>query len=171
MKKTGTYQEKIFYIQRQKRNHNETVGRVHLWYNQIPTPPKWGPTNCRIIIFQKFSHRNESSEPHIRLLSLGVWHQEKDPPEHLALKGRGTWLQELHRTGGNRDSTLGRCIQTFMHTKTQGKSSDFIGVWARPTCWFAGSPGESGVAVALSEDIKAEGEHILIWRLTSCLGP
>ena len=50
--------------------------------NQILSPPvlEWGLlTNWKIIILQKFSHRTESSEPHIRLLSLGIWHQEKEP--------------------------------------------------------------------------------------------
>ena len=39
------------------------------------------PTDC------SFSHRSESSEPHVRLPSPGVlliW--EDEPPEHLALK-------------------------------------------------------------------------------------
>ena len=55
-------------------------------YNHIPYPPGGLPTNWKIIITQRFSHRSESSEPQARLLSLGVWHQEEEPLEHLALK-------------------------------------------------------------------------------------
>ena len=35
------------------------------------------------------SHRNESSEPHIRIPSLSVWRQEEELPEHLVLKASG----------------------------------------------------------------------------------
>ena len=41
-------------------------------------------TNWIIIILQRVSCRSESSEPHIRLPSLGVCFQEAEP--HLALK-------------------------------------------------------------------------------------
>ena len=36
----------------------------------------------------------------------GVWHWKEEPLEHLALKASRAGVQELHRTGGNRDSTL-----------------------------------------------------------------
>ena len=39
-----------------------------------------------IIILQRLSHRSESSEPHVRLPSLEVWHWKEEPQEHLALK-------------------------------------------------------------------------------------
>ena len=67
----------------------------------------------KTVISQRFSHRNESSEPHVRLSSLGVWYWEEESPEHLALKASRAWLQELHRTGWNKDSTLGG---GFMYT-------------------------------------------------------
>ena len=37
-------------------------------------------TNWIIIILQRVSCRSESSEPHSRLPSLGVWYQEAEPP-------------------------------------------------------------------------------------------
>ena len=101
-------------------------------------------TNWRIIMSQKFIHRSESSEPHIRLPSLGVWHRVEDPPEHLALKASRAWLQELCRTGGGRDSTLGGHTQGLAHTGSQGRGNDFKGGWATLTCWIGGSPGEAG---------------------------
>ena len=91
-------------------------------YNQIPYNLDGRLTNWRIMILQKFFHRSESSEHHIRLPSLGVQHQEEEPPEHLALKVSGVSLQELHRTGGNRDSTLRGCTQGLSHTETQAKA-------------------------------------------------
>ena len=106
-KKTGTYQKKIFYIQQQRRSHSEMVGGVLLWCNQLPYQPGAQPTNWKIITLQKFSHRSESSESHIRLPSLRVWLREEECPEYLAFKASRAWEQELHRTGGNRDSTLG----------------------------------------------------------------
>ena len=98
------------------------VGGVHSWYNQIPYPPSGWPTNWKIIISQRLSHRHESSEPHIRLPSLGVWHQEEKPPEHLAVKDSGAWLQELYRAWGKINSTLEECTQGSMCTGVQGKS-------------------------------------------------
>lgn len=54
-------------------------------YNQTPTSLGGGhPQNRKIL--QRFPHRNESPEPHVMLLSLGVWPWKEKPPEHLALK-------------------------------------------------------------------------------------
>ena len=61
--------------------------------------------NWRIIIIQRFSHRSETSEPHIRLPSPGVLHREDKPIECLALKTSGAYFGESQRTVGNRDST------------------------------------------------------------------
>ena len=72
------------------------------------------PTNWKIIIPQKFSNRSESSEPHGGLLSQGLWQWEEKTPENLSLKVSGVWLQELHRTGGNRNSTLGGHTQMLL---------------------------------------------------------
>ena len=113
-----------------RRSHSKLVGRALSWYNQIPYLPGGWPTNWKIIISQRFSHRNESSEPNVRLLSLRSWHQEDEPPKHLALKARGAWVQELHRTG-ERDPTLGGNTKLHMHLDP-GQSRDSIGSWARP---------------------------------------
>ena len=83
--------------------------------------PGWRATIWKIIIPQKFSHRSESPEPRISLPSLGAWEQEEETPENLALKASGVWSQEFHRTGENRNSTLGGCTQGLVHTGTQGK--------------------------------------------------
>ena len=109
--------KKIFYFQRQ-RSHNKTAEEEHSWYNQIPYLPGRQPKNWKIITLQRFSHRSESTWPHLRLPSLGVWHW---PPEHLALKANRAWLQELHKSEGNRNSIPADHIQGLMHTGTQGE--------------------------------------------------
>ena len=102
--------------------------------NSIPLSGR--PTNWRIIILQTFSHRSESSEPHIRPPpQTGIQHQEEEPPEHLALKASRARFQELHKIGGNRDLTLEGHTQNLMCAGTKSKSSNLIGAWARPTCW------------------------------------
>ena len=89
IKKDSNLQKKIFYTQRQRRSHYKTVGGVLSQYNQIPYPPGGQPTNWKITISQRVSNRRESSEPHVRLPSVGVWHWQEEPPEHLALKASG----------------------------------------------------------------------------------
>ena len=78
----------------------------------------------------------KSGATHIRFPSLGLWHWEKEPSEHLTLKASGTWSRELHRTGENRDSALRGCTQGLVNTRTlREKNSDCIAAWTRPTCW------------------------------------
>ena len=60
----------IFYIQRQRKH--KMVQRVHLWYNQISYLPGGQPTNWRKIIPQKYLHKSESFELHIRLPAWGL---------------------------------------------------------------------------------------------------
>ena len=140
--------KKVFYIHRQRRSHG-TVGGALLWYNQIPYPPGGQPTNCKIIILQRFSHRSERSETHVRLPSLGgggVWHQEEEPPEHLALKVSGAWvgapqdwgkqteiplLEGVHKLS----CALGPRAKQWLH-KSLGQT--YLGV-------LGGSPCEAGV--------------------------
>ena len=105
------------------------------WDDRILYLPGGQPTNFKIIILQRFSHRSESSEPHIRLLSLLVWYQEEEPPEHLSLKASGAWWQELHKTWVNWRNILRGHTQGSYKLGPRGKSSDFIAAWVRPTCW------------------------------------
>ena len=99
-------------------------------FNQIPYPLGRQLTNWKIIILQGFSHRSKSSEPQVRLLNLGIWHQKQKFPKHLALRPVG--LECRSATGlGETDSTLREHIQGFTCIGTQG--SDSIEAWARPT--------------------------------------
>ena len=58
--------------------------------------------------------RREDSEFHVKLPSLRVL-QKEESPEGPALN--------IHRTEGNRDSTLGGCTASLMCTRTQGRKT------------------------------------------------
>ena len=91
---------------------------------------------------------SESSEPHIKLPHVGIWHWEKEPPEHLALKASGACAQELHGTGENRDPILKRHTQTLMCTGSQGKAKSPWEPGSNLTAVLGGPPGKRGVNVA-----------------------
>ena len=145
------------------------VGGVHSQYNQIPYPPGGWPKNWKIIISQRFSHRSESSELHVRLPSLGVWNQEEESPDHLALKASKAWFQDFHRSGINRNSTLGGCTQGLMCTRNQGKGSDFKGARVRHTCWSWRVSWESKGWLWLTRNKdtggRGTGKYSLAWAL------
>ena len=87
----------------------------------------------KIIISHKFSRRGESSEPHVRLPSLGVCHQEEESSEHSACKARGLDC-ELSGTGETETPLLegahkGSC------TARPGNCGGFRGGWDKATCW------------------------------------
>ena len=66
--------------------------------------------------------QSESCEPHIKLPRVGIWHREKEPSEHPALKASGACVQELHRTGGKGAPFLESLTQAFMFTGSQSKA-------------------------------------------------
>ena len=105
-------------------------------------------TDWKLTGSQRLTYRSESSEPHIKLSHVGIWHREKEPLEHLALKASGACIQELHRTGGNRDPILKRCTQTFMCTESQGKEKSPRESGSKLTAVLRGHPGKTGVNVA-----------------------
>ena len=81
-------------------------------------------------------------------------------PEHLTLKACRAWVQELHRTGGNRDSTL------VGHTQVSCALGprDSIGPWARHTCrpWrvFWGGGGQLWLTVGARTLLVEAPENI-----------
>ena len=98
-----------------------------------------------------------------------VWHQEEKPPKHLALKASRAWLQECHRTGGSRNTTLGGCTQGLVHTWTQGKKQ-WLHRSLGQTCLLVLESllGRQGVAVAHCRDdtgAKGTGEYSLVWAV------
>ena len=80
------------------------------------------PTDWKLTGSQRLTYRNDSSESHIKLPRVSMWHREKELLEHLALKATEDCVQELHGTGGNGDPILKRDTQTFTCTGSQGKS-------------------------------------------------
>ena len=68
-------------------------------YKQPHTSQVGSPTDWKVTGSQRLTYRSESSEPHIKIPCVGIWHWEKEPLEHLALKDSGACAQELHGTG------------------------------------------------------------------------
>ena len=84
----------------------------------MESPTDWK----KVTVSQRLTYRSESSEPHVKSPCLGIWHWEKEPLGHLALKTSGACGKELHRSGGNREPILKRHTQTFTCAETQGKA-------------------------------------------------
>ena len=97
-------------------------------------------------------YRSESSEPHIKPSHVGIWHWEKEPLEHLALKASGAYAQKLHRTGGNGDPILERCTRNFTCTRSQGRARSPQEPRSNLTAVLGGHPGKTGVNVACCEE-------------------
>ena len=124
-------------------------------------------TDWKLTGSQRLTYRSESSEPHIKPSHAGIWHWEKEPLEHLALKASGACVQELHGTGGNGDPILKRCTQTFTCTGSQGKAKSPRESGSNLTAVLGGHPGKTGVNVACCEGrtLKAKLSGIF----SSCL--
>ena len=75
---------KIFYNWRQREAMTRgQVGEAYFWYSQVPHLPGRRLTSWRIIILERFSHRNENFDSHVCLSILRVLHWEDKPPEYL----------------------------------------------------------------------------------------
>ena len=57
------------------------------------------PTDLRVTVSQRLIYRSERSETHIKPSHMGIWHWEKEPLEHLALKAGGAGVQRVHWSG------------------------------------------------------------------------
>lgn len=74
------------------------------------------------------------------------------------MKATSAWAQKFHRTGVNSNSALGGLTQCLVYSKGQGKSSDFVRAWARPTCWsWRVSQGRQGAVGAQRGDTDTGG--------------
>ena len=89
-----------------------------------------------------------SSEPCIKPSRVAIWHWEKEPLEHLALKASGACAQEIHGTGVNRDPILKRRTWTFTCTGSQGRVRSPWESGSNMTAVLGGPPGKAGVNVA-----------------------
>ena len=109
-------------LQKKKRRTHQEVGGAISQIEQCHTAWVGSPTDWKLTGSQRLTYRSQSSEPHIKLPPVGIWHWEKEPPEHLALKASGVCAQELHKTGGNGDPILKRHTRTFTCTGCQGRA-------------------------------------------------
>ena len=116
------------------------------------------PTDWKLTGSQRLTYKSESSEPHIRLSRVGIWHREKEPLAHLALKASGACVQELHWTGGNGDPILKRHTQTFTCTESQGKAKSPRESRSSLTAVLGGHPGKTGVNVAFCGERTLEAK-------------
>ena len=130
-------------LQKTKRRPHQEVRGVIMQYKQPHTSWVGSSTDWNLIASQRLTYRSESSEPHVKPSRAGIWHWEKEPLEHLALKASGACVQELHRTGGNRDPILKRHTQTFMCTGSQGKAVAPQESGSDLTAGLGGSPGKT----------------------------
>ena len=62
----------------------------------------------------------------------------------MSLRASGACMQELHRTGGNRDHIPERCTQVFMCTGPQGKAETPRESGSELTVVLGGSPEKKG---------------------------
>ena len=62
------------------------VGEAQSLIKPNPILTRWAPSNWEMVISQRFSDRSQSSKPHTRLPSLGVWKWEEGPSEQVVLK-------------------------------------------------------------------------------------
>ena len=108
----GTQQKKILHIQRQTGSHSQVMA-IMIKSNPIPTG--W------------MTHKLENNNAKA-LLPL-LWRfwipcQASQPgglTKGLTLKASGIWLQDFHRTGGNRDSSLGGHNKILHAPRPRGK--------------------------------------------------
>ena len=91
-------------------------------YKQAHTSWVGSPSAWKIIGSHRLTYRSESSQPHIKLLCVGIWHWNKESLEHLALKASGACAQELHGTRGKGDPILKRHTQILTCTGSQSKA-------------------------------------------------
>ena len=133
MRMTWTLAEKSSHDK--SRNHNK-MGRKGR--DVIPQHPRRATHkqeenyNCR------FSPRNK---PH-RLPSLGVLHQEDEPPEHWALKASRACVQNTARA--IRQRLLCEHTQNLTHSETQHRGRNLKGAWVRCPCWSWRDSWEEG---------------------------
>lgn len=168
MKKTRTYEKRSATT----KDKEETTGRrADSWYNQIPYPPPgWATHKTGKELHCRGLPTGVSFEPHIRLPSPGVWQGEE--------KLQSTWLWRSvgltcrsHTGLGEIEVSLWKGAHKISCIESQGKSSNLIGAWARPTCWFWSlleHPGDTDTGGSHTEEHSVPWT-LLLWQLTSWL--
>ena len=122
VKKTTTYQKTSSITKDTNKEPHKVGRRIYIIKSHNPgwvTPPKH-------YIAEAFQ-RSEKSEPHIRLPSSGIMHQENEPSEHFALKARRACFLGTQSLEGSRDFTLKGCTEKLTCFRNQDKSSNLRG--------------------------------------------
>ena len=100
----------------------------------------------RVLRIWNFSLRSEGSMLYIRHANQRFW-AEDEPPNCLALKTSGDYIQENYRTVGNGETTQRACVQIYspwdpIYVHQLEKCLDHM--WTRPIDNFEVSAEESG---------------------------
>ena len=146
-KKDWNLPKKIFYFQRQIRIH-EMVGGAHSRHSQIPYLLGGQPTNWKIIILQKYSHRSESSGPMSGSLVWGSGTGRRNPPRTFGFENQGGLI-----TGTPQDWGKQKCHSWSVHTRSRvHQDPGEKAVTAEEPvpdlpAGLGGSPGKVGAAV------------------------
>ena len=75
-------------------------------YKQLHSSLEERPTHCKLTGSHRLTYRSESSESHIKLSLMGIWHWEKEPLEHLALRAVGLVHRSSMGPGGMETKSL-----------------------------------------------------------------
>ena len=83
---------------------------------------KLGNNNTKVLLWRFWApcQASQFGDPTKR---LGIWQRDWGSPGNLAFKVSRIWLHDFHRTGGNRDASLGGHKINLRSTKTQRKGA------------------------------------------------
>ena len=100
-------------------------------YVILATPYLLGgrPTDWKVS--QRLTYRSESSEPHIKSPSLGIWHWERDSRES-GIEGQWGVCAGAPRKWGKRRPHSSKVHTGFQVHWVPGQSRGSIGIWVRP---------------------------------------
>ena len=108
-----------------------------------------------------------TSNPHSR---ARIWHWEKEPPKHLALKASGACAQELHRTGGNETPFLKGTHRLSRALGSRAKQSLQRNL-VKPDCssWRTSWENRGECGLLWGKDIGSKAlrniqQHAFLWR-------
>ena len=124
-----------------------------------PIPARWvahklGNNNTKVLpLLWRFWAPCQASQFGDPTKKLGLWRRDWGSPGNLAFKVNRIWLYDFHRTGGNRDASLGGHKKiNLMSTKTQRKGAVSPQVGRTNLLVLEGLLGRCGLAGAQHRD-------------------
>ena len=103
-----------------RRSHNKTGTMIRHRIVKINTP-SGQPTHERVVTWHRFSPKSKKCEPHSRLPSLGVLHEDDKPPEYVASKVERAYFCKSQRAMEKVNATLKGHTQNITHSGTQNR--------------------------------------------------